>query len=48
MYKIIRYHLDLGLYETLDTGIIAAISSYLFIFKWFGDMRFSGLVVQCQ
>ena len=31
MYEIIQYRLDL---ERLSTGIIVAMISYLFIFKW--------------
>ena len=49
MYEMIRYHLDLGLHEILDTDIIVKIIiSYSFIFKWSGGTRVSGLVVQCQ
>ena len=33
MYEIIHYHLDLDSYERLNTGIIVAMISYLFIFK---------------
>ena len=33
MYEIIQYRLDLGSYERLNTGIIVAMISYLFIFK---------------